>query len=440
MGRVLRGIDVARLAGFSLGYGLMIALMSATLNRIMLADLGMSPAVVGFLFAIPMLVSPARVWFGYRSDGFRIRGLRREPYVLGGVVLAALSVVLIVALVINVNASPGLIPLAIAVLFALYGVGRMLANNTFQALIADNFSGDARRRAITLFEVAILVGTVMGAGLIGRALSDYDPGRLMGVTLGVVGVMVVLAFVAILKQERPVEDKIIETARAMPFRQVMRDLVLRDRQIRLFFVVIMLTIVGTQAQDVFLEPYGGLVLGMNVGETTRLTQQWGIGVLIAMLGSGIFLIRWVGHLNLLRIGLVTSALVFVGVILAGALDHFIPFTALVFLMGLSTGMAAAGMLAGLITFTTPAHAALLLGVWGVANALGRALGSLMGGSVVEVLMRFTGGNLFMAYSGVFVMEVLLLLGAFVLTYRLRFIEQDEALGADLNDVALAVGD
>lgn len=439
MKRFLSSIHVVRLAGFSLGFGLMIALMSATLNRVMLADLGMSPALVGFLFAIPMLVSPIRVWFGYRSDGFRIWGLRREPYIIAGVLLGAVSVLFIVALVINVNANPALIPLAIGVLFALYGVGRMLANNTFQALIADSFDNDARRRAITLFEVITLVGTVMGAGIIGRMLSDYDPGRLMSVTVGVVTVMVILTFIAVLRQERPVDDEVIKTAQAMPFRKVIKDIVLKDRQIRLFFLIIMLTIIGTQAQDVFLEPYGGLVLGMNVGETTRLTQQWGVGVLIAMLGSGIFLIKWVGYINLLRIGLVASAFVFLGVILAGALDNFIPFTALVFFMGLSTGMAAAGMLAGLVTFTTPARAALLLGVWGIANALGRAFGSLIGGVVVETLQHITG-EFFIAYSGVFTMEIVMLIGALALTYRFQPVVDDQALGVTVDDMAVAVGD
>jgi BCD family chlorophyll transporter-like MFS transporter len=441
MKKVLGGINIVRLGGFSLGYGLVIALMSATLNRVMLADLEMSPMLVGFLFAIPMLVSPVRMWFGYRSDGFKIFGLRREPYILGGVLLTALSAAVIVIMVINAEASPTLIPLALILIFALYGIGRNLSNNIFQALISDNFSDEARRRAITLFEVVTLFGTVMGAGMIGRMLEEYDPARLVNVTLMVMVAMVVLAFIAIIKQERPSNEQVIEQAQAMPFRKVVSDIVLKDRQIRLFFLIIMFTIVGTQAQDAFLEPYGGLVLDMSVGETTRLTQQWGMGVLVAMLASGIFLIKWLGYIRLLRIGLIASALVFVGVILAGALDNFIPFSMLVLFMGLSTGMAAAGMLAGLITFTTPARAGLLLGVWGVANALGRAIGSLMGGGVVETLLGVTG-DAFIAYAGVFVMEVVMLIGAFVLTMRFQPIEEDDALVADAAgdfDMAAAMG-
>src|SRR5688572_18471734 len=79
----------------------------------------------------------------------------------------------------------------------------------------------------------------------------------------------------------------------------------------------MFTIVGTLAQDVILEPYGALVLQMEVGDTMRLTSYWGIGVVIAMLTSGLLLVRYLGFVNLLRIGLVVSMISFGGVIFTG---------------------------------------------------------------------------------------------------------------------------
>jgi hypothetical protein len=43
----------------------------------------------------------------------------------------------------------------------------------------------------------------------------------------------------------------------------------------------MLVIVGTLAQDMLLEPYGGLVFGMTPGSTTGLTALWSTGIVVA---------------------------------------------------------------------------------------------------------------------------------------------------------------
>jgi MFS family permease len=186
----------------------------------------------------------------------------------------------------------------------------------------------------------------------------------------------------------------------------------------LFFILVFFTMVGTLAQDVLLEPYGALVLNMPVGETTRLTQFWGIGVLISMLISGAILIKWLGHLQVLRIGIVTSILVFIGIIIAGISGNIGLFNSLVLVMGLGTGLAGAGMLAGIVNFTTTLRAGLLMGVWGMANQIGHAFGSLMGGGVVDLVRSFTNGNAFASYATVFALEAGMLVVAFILTARL----------------------
>ena len=187
---------------------------------------------------------------------------------------------------------------------------------------------------------------------------------------------------------------------------------------RRFFLLIVFTFVGTLAQDVLLEPYGALVLGMSVAETTRLTAWWGSGVLLAMLLSGALLLRIVSHLVLLRIGLVATVLVFAGVIGTGLAGSPGAFRVLVALMGLGTGLAGAGLLGGIATFSTSVRAGLLMGVWGTASLLGKAAGSLMGGAVVDAV-RLASGAAFPAYGTVFAGEAVLLAAAFMLTFRLQ---------------------
>jgi MFS transporter, BCD family, chlorophyll transporter len=154
-----------------------------------------------------------------------------------------------------------------------------------------------------------------------------------------------------------------------------------------------------------------------VGDTTRLTMYWGLGVLASMLASGLFLIKWLGFMKLMRTGIVASIFVFIGLIVTGMLGNVGIFNSLVFVMGLGTGLAGAGMLSGIISFTTPIRAGMLMGVWGVANMMGHAFGNLLGGVIVDTV-RFATGNAFAAYSSLFGMEAIMLGIALYLSTRL----------------------
>lgn len=414
--------DVAaalRLAAFPLGYGIVGALAGGTLNRIMVAELGLPLTLVGVLFALPLLEAPLRVWLGHHSDGHPILGRRREPYIVAGALLAGLGLVAAVLLMTRV-ASGLALGAGLVLAFIVYGFGRNLGHNVFQALVADRFAGSTRSRALTLYEVATMLGLVAGAGGLGRLLADYTPQKLVAATLVAVTAAFALALLAALGQEKRVPGALQAAARAREkrFLAALREFLLGDPQVRRFFLLIVCTFVGTLAQDVLLEPYGALVLGMSVAQTTRLTAWWGSGVLLSMLLAGGFLLRIVGHLTLLRIGLAVTLAVFAGVIAAGLAGHADAFRVLVLVMGLGTGLAGAGLLGGIATFATSVRAGLLMGVWGMASLLGKAAGSLMGGIVVDGV-RLATGDAFLAYATVFAIEAALLAIAFVLTFRLQ---------------------
>jgi len=426
MKTLIRILHIIRLAGYPLGYGLTGALVGGALNRIMVAELGFSIALVGLLFATPQLVSPLRVWLGYRSDGFPLWGRRREPYIWIGTLLGATGVVLAVNLAVNNAATNLLLTVGVMLAFVLYGIGRNLAHNSYEAFLAERFTGKARPRAMTLFEVVTLVGSVMGAGALGAALRDFDPARLTTIALVTMLVVLTLTILATLGQEANLNVTVaaVNKARAMPFRQAVRELVLADPQVRTFFTLILFAFIGTLAQDVLLEPFGGLVLQMSPSETTRLTAFWGVGVLIAMLLAGTLLLRFLAFLTVLRIGLVASTFAFGSVIFVGMTGNADLFRTLVFAMGFGTGIAGAGMLTGLAHFTTTVRAGMLMGVWGMANLLGRASGSIIGGVVVQTLQWSTGSAL-IGYTTVFAIEVVMLLVALMLSFKLR-IEQSAA--------------
>jgi BCD family chlorophyll transporter-like MFS transporter len=423
MSNLWRYLNYLRLIAFPLGYGLTGVLVSGTLNRVMIADLNLAAALVAVFLAVPQLISPLRIWFGYRSDGHPLLGRRREPYIVIGALITGVG--LLTAVLLITSSTSALVLVGVLLAFVIYGLGRNLAHNSFEALLADKFTKEQRSRAMTLYEVATLLGAVIGGGALGRAMEDYDPTRLTAIVLGVLVTVVMLSTFAAVQQELITSQTpaLAQKARQRPFTQVVREVVLNDPQVRLFFVIVLFTFIGTLAQDILLEPYGALVLGMRAGETTRLTVYWGLGVMGSMVLAGLVLVNRFGYRNILRLGLVVSMLVFIGIIAVATANTAILsnrsiFNGLTFIMGLGTGLAGAGMLTGIVTFTTPTRAGLLMGVWGMANMLGRAIGTIIGGVALSLTKWLAGGNDFVAYATVFTLEVILLAVAFLLTFQL----------------------
>jgi len=438
---IARYLNALRLALFALGYGLTGALVGGTLNRIMVVELSLPISLVGLFFAAPLFIVPLRAWMGYRSDGHPIRGLRREPYIIVGAAFAGIGVIAAIILLLQLQPSPILLTVGVMIAFLIHEFGRNLSHNSFQALLADKFSDQARARAITLYEIVTLLGLIIGAGGIAASLRDYSPGKLISVTIAITVVTFILSVVAAFRNEKRSEEtaQVSQIARAQPFMATLKQIAIGDKQVRLFFILIIFVIVGTLAQDVLLEPYGALVLNMDVEATSRLTMFWGLGVMGAMLASGLFLIKWLGHVTVLRIGLVMTIFVFAGVIASGMSGNTGMFRSLVMVMGLGTGLAGAGLLTSIINFTTVQRAGLLLGVWGIAMVAGRSIGSLFGGIIVDSVSLATGGNHFVAYAVVFALEAALLVAALVLVTRLNVNESSARQEEEVLDLEAATG-
>lgn len=413
-------VTYLRMAAFPLSIGITSVLVSGTLNRVMIVEQGMSASLVGACFALPLLIAPLRVWIGYQSDTRPLWGQRRTPYIIAGMLLSVVGMMSAVLLVLALpdNNLPLAVALTAAVMvaFLAYGLGRHMSSNTFEALIADTFHGSQRPRAVTLFKVAMFVGIIGTAVVLGILLDPFSPTRLALITASALLLTLLLTLLAVVGQERRGDhiDAAIAEARAVSFRATITTVVWPDPRMRRFFALVMLVIVGTLAQDILLEPYGGLVLGMTPGETTRLTGLWGVGTVLAMLAAGLGLIQRYGYMTVLRGGLGITIVVFGGLIGAGFLQQPILFQGLVFILGLGTGLAAAGLLTAVVEQTTAARAGTLMGVWGVAHESGEALGGLLGGGVVDLVRLLSGGNSWLAYSTVFALEAGLLLVALLL--------------------------
>ncbi|PIE82526.1 MAG: hypothetical protein CSA11_00240 [Chloroflexi bacterium] len=418
MAKIMRYAHIGRLAGFPFSLGLTSVLMGGTLNRVMIAELDLPASLVGLFFALPLLVSPVRAWFGYRTDAYPLGGLRREPYIILGWIVAVLGVLGATYFTLNEGRKTAVFILAAALAFIFYGLGKNLASNTFEALLADKFEGDQRPRAVTFFKIAMFVGIMGGAISLGRLLEPFSLEKLQMIVLGVAILGVLLAILAAVSQEPRTQAvaEAAEEAHAISFWDTLKRIIWQSKQARLFFIFIMLTTVGTLAQDVLLEPYGALALRMSVAETTRLTALWGGGTILAMAVAGAWLIKKINYIRSMQIGLCLSIIVFVGIVTAGVIGSVVLFQVLVFVLGLGTGLAAAGSLTAVIEFTTLTHAGFFIGVWGIAHELGQAIGSLLAGGVVDIVRILVSKNPLITYGTVFMIEAMLLaLGLIVLS-------------------------
>ena len=60
-----------RLALFQISCGMATVLLTGTLNRVMIVELGLPAGIVALMIALPLLFAPARALIGFRSDHHR---------------------------------------------------------------------------------------------------------------------------------------------------------------------------------------------------------------------------------------------------------------------------------------------------------------------------------------------------------------------------------
>src|SRR5690606_27011899 len=173
-----------------------------------------------------------------------------------------------------------------------------------------------------------------------------DTERFIAIAVGVMALFIARAVIGTFRQEPalPALEKISRQAAEQPFWTVIRSVIWRDRQARRFFALVVLSTLGTLAQDVLLEPYGALVLDMSVAQTTRLTALWSTGTMLMLVVSGVWLVNRWGYVTVVRAGLAISIAVFFGIICAGWIGSAPLFMGLVFALGLGAGLAMAGLL------------------------------------------------------------------------------------------------
>ncbi len=453
-----------RLGLFQGCLGCLAVIFAGLLNRVMISELGLPGLLVGGALAFEQVVAPARVWFGQISDAHPIAGRHRLPYIWLGTSLFCGLAVLAVPLIFHVASllrqGSSSAPLAIAALcglFAAYGLAVSLATTPYLALVIDRTTEKERPLAVGLIWCLLTVGIVVGAVAIGLSLRGLDgvtdPEVLRQVLLTFMGrvVLVVLALtlVATLGMEPRSGRRSGAEASGREDGPTLRQawaLITSSRQVLVFFGFLVLFTLGLFLQDPILESYGAEVFAMPIAATASLNAVWGMGTLAGLLLAGLCIVPWLGKLNAARLGCRLIAVTLLLLVVAGFTGQVPVLQAVLFLFGLAAGIGTNSALVLMLDLTLPQAAGTFVGLWGLGQALSRALGKVVGGGLLDLgrllqerwLPQTTSA--LPAFALVLSVETLVALAALVLLSRLNPRQFREDAGRSLNRVlALELG-
>ena len=414
-----------RLSLFQVSVGMAVVLLTGTINRVMIVELGVATWLVALMVSLPLLFAPLRALIGFKSDNHRsFLGWRRVPYIWMGTLLQFGGLAIMpFALIVLSGDSTGpewLGPAGAALAFLLVGAGLHTTQTAGLALATDLAPEDKRPRVVALLYVTLLLGMVGASLVFGWVLHDFSQVTLIQVIQGAAVVTIVLNVVALWKQEARNPGATRHDAPRPDFRTSWNAFINGGKAARIL-VAVGLGTAAFSMQDILLEPYGGEILGLTVGQTTMLTALLAGGSLVGFALAARRLGRGSDPFRLASLGILAGIVAFSAVIFAEPLESALIFRIGTALIGFGGGLFAVAMLTASMQLATDRQSGLALGAWGavVATSTGVAVG--LGGAIRDIVTKLaTSGALGPAmtgpevgYSVVYHLEIALLFATLV---------------------------
>jgi BCD family chlorophyll transporter-like MFS transporter len=224
------------------------------------------------------------------------------------------------------------------------------------------------------------------------------------------------------------------------------ELISSSRQVLIFFTFLVLFTLGLFLQDPILESYGAEVFGMPIAATASLNAVWGIGTLAGLLLAGLWIVPGLGKLRAARLGCRLIATTLALLVVAGFTGRVPVLQGVLFLFGLAAGIGTNSALVLMLDLTLPQAAGTFVGLWGLGQALARALGKVLGGGLLDLGRALQErwlpelSSALPSFALVLSVETLVALAALVLLSRLNPRQFQEDAGRSLNKVlALELG-
>jgi BCD family chlorophyll transporter-like MFS transporter len=417
----------------------MFALLTLNFNRISVHELGALAVIVATLIGLHHILSPFQIFWGRLADRYPLWGYRRTPYALLGALIGSLVFLALPSLAVGLGANaPWVLPVAF-VLFVVFGMA-MAANGTATfALISEATTERERGVVVALGHTLLVVSAIVTAGVARAVLPEYSPEQ-MQVLYNLTPLITLLSALPILGVERRISraehaallaQPVAQQPDEGPFRIAYR-LLQTNRQVRSFFLFMLLSITGIFLQDAILEIFGGEVFDMTPAQTSSFTQTWGGGVLLGMLGIGIATMRVpISKKLLATVGGYGTAAGLALVAASSLAQQAAMVHPALLLMGLSVGVFNIGALSLMMEMTVEGYTGLYMGIWGMAQGVGNGLANILSGALHTALIETHLLTPVVAYGCIFGLEAVTMVLAVLV---LRGISVQQFKGLEYTDL------
>lgn len=433
-------LTMFQLGLFQMGLGMMSILTLGVLSRIMIKELAIPATIAAGTIAVHQFMAPARLWFGQLSDAKPIFGYHRSGYVWIGSALFALTAFLAVQVMWQLGESLrsfGWSPatqgwmILLGVVFALYGLALSASSTPFATLLVDVTDEEERSKVVGVVWSMLMLGIVAGAIISARLLPTGNAvfgtpefpalqasiNRLFIIIPAFVFGLSILATLGVEKKYSRFRTRssTVDREDQITLNRAVRVLT-ASPQTGLFFTFLLMMTISLFMQDAVMEPYGGQVFGLSVGEATRLNAFWGMGVLIGISAAGFAIVPRLGKPKTAKLGCLLVAGTLILLIGAGFTANPKLLQSGLFLFGLASGVTTTGAISLMLDLTAAETAGTFVGAWGLAQALARALATVLGGGVLDI-GKSIFPNLALAYGLVFGVQAIGMVIAVVLLNR-----------------------
>lgn len=360
--------------------GAVVVLVTVTMNRVMVVELGLPALLPAALVALHYAVQVIRPAMGHGSD----QGGRRTPWIVGGMALLGAGALLAAQAVALLGGPHRAAGFALAVLaYAAIGIGVGTSGTALLALLGQRVAPSRRPAAASTVWIMMIAGIAVTAGLAGQALQPFSLHRLTMVAGSVALLAVAVSLLATAGIEGPA-SAIGPRAPREPLSLALRQ-VWQDPQARRFTGFVALSMLAYSAEEILLEPFAGAVFALAPGRTAQLTGLQHGGALAGMLLVALTAGRaWSPSLRLSTLGgCLFSAASLALLAVAGLLHLPGLLHAGVLGLGLGNGVFAVAAIGAMMQMAGARSGGVRIGLWGAAQALAFALGGLGGAGAIQ---------------------------------------------------------
>ena len=404
--------SVLRLGVVQACLGALIVLITATINRVMVVELGLPAMIPGALVALHYGI---QMWLRPRMGHFADQRGQLTRWIVLGMVMLASGVVSIAALLPMLRSTPLLgYPLMVAA-FALVGLGVSTAGTLLLTLLSLRVSPARHARAAASVWLCMIAGFILCTVVASKLLTPFSLETLVRTTAIIGAATVVLTSLALIGLDAPRPETVRARAAATPFIDALR-LVWADPTARRFSFFVALSMLAYSTQDLILEPFAGSVFGLTPAQSTAISGVHQGGSLLGMLLTALLSTR-VGTLaGWARYGCAASAVALLLIAVAPASGSVLMLQAALFGLGIANGAFAIGAIGSMMSLSAagdPSHTGMRMGVFGASQAIAMAAGGVLGAGASDV-MRAALGSDSLGYGSVFALEAALFVGAAIL--------------------------